>query len=102
MTTMKCLFKINRKKSPKPPHQPISPEKTADIAAGPRDLRAELDVTSPGDGGQNVSDDDLEVDHTDQSCPSWVEWPHKYPGYVFEPAVILFISLEMRPSDGRN
>ena len=99
---MKRLFKINRKKSPKPPHQPIPPEKPADIAPGPRDLWAELDVTSPGDGGQNVSDDDLEVDHTDQSCPSWVEWPHKYPGYVVEPTVISFISLEMQPSDERN
>ena len=102
MTTMKRLFKINRKKSPKPPNQPIPPEKPADIAPGPRDLRAEPDVTSPGDGGQNVSDDDLEVDHTDQSCLSWVEWPHKYPAYLVEPTVISFISLEMQPSDERN
>ena len=70
ITTMKSFFKINRKKSPKPPPQPIPPEKPADIAAsGPPDLRAELDVTIPGDGGQNVSDKDLEADHTVLTVP---------------------------------
>ena len=70
ITTMKRFFKINRKKSPKPPPQPIPPERPADIAAsGPPDLRAELDVTIPGDGGQNVSDKDLEADHTDLTVP---------------------------------
>ena len=66
---MKRLFKINRKKPPKPPHQPIPPETPADTAPGPPDLGAELDVTSPGDGGQNVSDNDLEADHTDLLVP---------------------------------
>ena len=66
---MKRLFKINRKKSPKPPHQPIPPETPADTAPGPPDLGAELDFTSPGDGGQNVSDNDLEADHTDLPVP---------------------------------
>ena len=64
---MKHLFKkIKRKKSPKPHRQPIPPEKPADIAAGPpADLPgAEPDATIPGDGGRNVSDNDLEADHT--------------------------------------
>ena len=42
----------------------------ADIAAEPPDLRrAEMDVMIPGDGGPNVSDNDLEVDHTDLTVP---------------------------------
>ena len=45
-------------------------DSSADIAAGPSDPRAELDVTIPGDGGQNVSGDDLEADHTDLTIPS--------------------------------
>ena len=68
-TTMKRFFKINHKKSPKPPRQPIPPEKPADIAARPSDPRAELNVPSPCDGGQNVSDNDLESDHTDLPVP---------------------------------
>ena len=67
---MKRFFKdLKPGKSPKPPRQPIPPEKPADIAAGPLDLRAELDVTSPGDGGQNVSDSDLEANQTDLPAP---------------------------------
>ena len=64
---MKHFFKINRKKSPKPPRQPIPPEKPADIAAGPPAYLpgAEPDATIPGDGGRNVSDNDPEADHTD-------------------------------------
>ena len=65
---MKHLFKkIKRKKSPKPPRQPIPPEKPADIAAGPpADLPgAEPDDTIPDDAGRNVSDNDPEADHTD-------------------------------------
>ena len=68
---MKHLFKkIKRKKSPKPPRQPIPPEKPADIAAGPpADLPGtELDATVatiPGGGGRNFSDKDLEADYTD-------------------------------------
>ena len=65
---MKHLFKkIKRKKSPKPPRQPIPPEKPADIVAGPpADLPgAEPDATIPGDGGRNVSNNDLETDYTD-------------------------------------
>ena len=70
ITTMKRFFKIKRKKSPKPSRQPIPPEKPADIAAGPPDLRTELDsVTILGDGGQNVSDNYLEADHTDLTVP---------------------------------
>ena len=70
ITTMKGFFKnFKPKKSPKPPRQPIPPEKPADTAAGLPDLRAELDVTSPGDGGQNVSSDDLEADQTDLPVP---------------------------------
>ena len=62
--------KINRTISPKPPRQPIPQERPADIAAGPPDLRAELDsVTILNDGGQNVSDNDLEADHTDLAVP---------------------------------
>ena len=67
---MKRIFKgIKRAISPKPPPQPIPPEKPADIAAGPPDLRAELDITDPGDGGQNVSDNYLKADHTDLPVP---------------------------------
>ena len=44
-------------------------DSSADIAAGPPDLRTELDVTIPGDGGRDVSDDDLEADHTDLTVP---------------------------------
>ena len=43
-------------------------DSSADVAAGPHDLRTELDVTIPGDGGPNVSDD-LEADHTDLTVP---------------------------------
>ena len=44
-------------------------DSSAYIAAGPSDLRADLDVTIPGDGGRNVSDDDLEADHTNLTVP---------------------------------
>ena len=44
-------------------------DSSADIAAGPSDLGVELDVTIPGDGGRDVSDDDLEADHTDLTVP---------------------------------
>ena len=64
---MKRFFKINRKKTPKPPQQPIPPEKPADVAAGPPNLREELDI--PSDGGWNVSDEGLEADHTDLAVP---------------------------------
>ena len=67
---MKRFFKTNRKKTPKPPQQPIPPEKPADIAAGPPNLREELDVrVIPSDGGQSVSDEGLEADRTDLSVP---------------------------------
>ena len=66
---MKHIFRVKREKSPKPPHQPIPPETPADIAAGPPNIRAELDVTLPGDGGQNVPDNDLEADRTDLTVP---------------------------------
>ena len=62
--------KIQRTISPKPSRQPIPPEKPTDIAARPPDLQTELDsVTIPGDGEQNVSDNDLEADHTDLPVP---------------------------------
>ena len=61
-TTMKRFFKTNRKKTPKPPQQPIPPEKPAYIAAGPPNLREELDVrVIPSDGG---------ADHTVLTVPS--------------------------------
>ena len=67
---MKRFFKIKHKKSPKPPLQPIPSENHANIAAGPSDPPgAELDVTIPGDGGRNVSDNDLEADRTDLTVP---------------------------------
>ena len=44
-------------------------DSSADIAARPPDLRAELDVTIPGDGGRDVSDNHLEADHTDLTIP---------------------------------
>ena len=65
---MKRFFKINRKKTPKPPQQPIPPERPADIATVPPSLREELDVI-PSDGGQNVSDEGLEADHTGLAVP---------------------------------
>ena len=40
-------------------------DSSTNIAAEPSDLRAELDVTIPGDEGWRVSDNDLEADHTD-------------------------------------
>ena len=69
ITTTKHFFKIKRKKSPNPSRQPILPETPADIAAGPPNLRAEPNVTIPSDGAQNVSDNDLEADHTDLTVP---------------------------------
>ena len=70
ITRMKrFLKKIGRGKSPKPLEQPIPLRKSTSIAARPPDHRAELDVTIPGDGGQNVSDNDLEADHTDLTVP---------------------------------
>ena len=45
------------------------PEKPANVAAGSPGLRAELDVTIPGDGGRNVSDNDPEADRTDLTVP---------------------------------
>ena len=65
---MKRFFKTNRKKTPKPPQQPIPPEKPADIAAGPLNLREELDVI-PSDGGRNDSDEGLEAERSDLSVP---------------------------------
>ena len=66
---MKRFFKIKRKKSPKPFRQPFLPEKPADIAAGPPNLRAEPNVTIPSDGGRNVSDNNLAADYTDPTVP---------------------------------
>ena len=63
------LKNLKPKKSPKPPCQPILPERPADIAPGLPNLGAELDFTSPGDEGQNVSDNDLKADHTDLPAP---------------------------------
>ena len=64
------LKKIGRGKSPKPLEQPIPLRKSTSIAAGPSDPRAEpSDVAIPGDGGQNVSDNGLEVDHADLTVP---------------------------------
>ena len=61
---------MKHKKSPKPPLQPIPSKNHADIAAGPSDPPgAELDVTVPGDGSRNVSDNDPEADHTDLTVP---------------------------------
>ena len=69
-TTMKRFFEnLKPKKSRKPLRQPIPPETPANITAGPPDPRAELDITIPGDGGRNVSDSDLEADHTDLTVP---------------------------------
>ena len=65
---MKRFFKTIRKKTPKHPQQPIPPEKPADIAAGPPNLREELDVI-PSNGGRNVSDEGLEAVRTDLSVP---------------------------------
>ena len=65
------MKKIGRVYSPEPPEPPIPLRKSTSIAAGPPDPRAELsDVTIPGDGGQNISDDDdLEADPTDLTVP---------------------------------
>ena len=63
------LKSLKPKKSPKPPRQPIPPERPADIAPGPPELRVEPDATSPDDGGQNISDKDLEADQTDLPAP---------------------------------
>ena len=65
---MKRFFKINRKKTPKPPQQPIPPERPADIAAVSPSLLAELDII-PSDGGRSVSDEGLESDRTDLTVP---------------------------------
>ena len=65
---MKRFFKIIRKKTPKPPQQPIPPEEPAGIAAGPPNLREELDVI-PSNGGRSVSDEGLEADRIDLSVP---------------------------------
>ena len=62
------LNKANRKESPKPPRQPIRPEEPADIAAGPRYFRAEVDDVTP-DGGQNLSYKGLEADPADLTVP---------------------------------
>ena len=67
---MKRILKTIRKKTPKPPQQSIPPEERAGIAAGPPNLREELDVrVIPSDGGRSVSDEDLEADRTDLSVP---------------------------------
>ena len=63
------LEKIGCGKSPKPPEQSIPLRKSTSIVARPPDLRAELDATIPSDGGQIVSDDDLEADRTDLPVP---------------------------------
>ena len=65
------LKKIGCVQSPEPPEQSIPLRKSTSIAAGPPDPRAELsDVTIPGNGGQNISDDnDLEADPTDLTVP---------------------------------
>ena len=87
ITTMKGFFKnFKPKKSPKPPRQPIPPETPADIAPVPPDLGAELDVTSPGDGGQSVSDNDLEADQTDLPAP-WNEGGRMGPRVLFQDGV---------------
>ena len=65
---MKRILKTIRKKTPKPPQQPIPPEEPAGIAAGPPNLSEELDVI-PSDGGQRVSDEGLEANGTDLSVP---------------------------------
>ena len=63
------LKKIGCGKSPEPPEQSIPFRKSTSIVARPPDLPAELDATIPGDGGQNVSDNDLEADRTDLPVP---------------------------------
>ena len=63
------LKKIGRGKSPEPPEQPIPLRKSTSVAFRPPGLRAELDVTIPGDGGRNVSDNDVEADHTHLTVP---------------------------------
>ena len=60
-------MEIKRKSSPKPPHQYNSPAEPADIASGPPDPRAELDVIP--DGGQILSYEDPEADRTDPMVP---------------------------------
>ena len=62
-TTMKRLFKLRPKKSPKPPQQPNLPAGLADIAVSPPNSRAELDVIP--DGGRNLSYEGPEADHAD-------------------------------------
>ena len=59
---MKRFFKMKRNKSPKPPQQPISPERPADTVAGPPDFR-EVDVTP------DVERDSPEADRTDLVVP---------------------------------
>ena len=63
------MKKIGRAYSPEPPEPPIPLRKSTSIAAGPPDPRAELDATIPGDGGQNVSGNDLDADHTHLTVP---------------------------------
>ena len=64
------LKKIGCGKSPEPPEQSIPFRKSTSIVSRPPDLRAELDATIPGNGGQNASDNDLEADHTVLTVPS--------------------------------
>ena len=59
----RLLKKIKRKESPKPPHKPIRSEKPADIAAGPPDIRSEVDVIP--EGGQNPPYEGPGVDRAD-------------------------------------
>ena len=64
------LKKIGRGKSLEPSEPPIPLRKSTSIATRPPDLRAELDVAIPGDGlVQNISDNDLEPDHTVLTVP---------------------------------
>ena len=64
------LKKIGCVRSPEPPEPPIPLRKSTSIAAGPPDPRAELsDVTIHDDGGQKVSDNDLEAYHTHLTVP---------------------------------
>ena len=60
---MRRLSKIKREESPKPPQQPILPEKPVDITTGPPDLRTELDDNS--DDGRSLSCQTLEAGSPD-------------------------------------
>ena len=61
------LNKIRGKKTPKTPRQPIRSKEPADVAAGPPDTRAEVDVTP--DGGQSLFYESLGADSTNLTVP---------------------------------